>query len=161
MVMSDALRAAIGVECARFPDTRGGLLPALHLAVSQHGALSLELVSEIAELFDVPPIEVHELARFSPLLCSSREAGEAPPAEHRVTVCTGLPCSLRGARTLLRGLAAHLEIEPGQTTADGRVELDSVACLGVCSGAPAISLSGDERGQVDLEGAKRFVDGLV
>jgi NADH-quinone oxidoreductase subunit E len=77
-----------------------------------------------------------------------------------VHVCTNLPCSLRGARDLLRGLEEHLGIEAGETTPDGRLTLRHEECLGACAWAPMMRVDGVYCEDLDLEKAKMLVDGL-
>ena len=50
---------------------------------------------------------------------------------------------LRGGEELLAELCQRWEIQPGQTTPDGKVTLELAECLGACDGAPCMLL-GDE-----------------
>ena len=79
---------------------------------------------------------------------------------HHVYVCTNLPCSLRAARGMLKGLESHLGIRSGQTTPDGRITLGHEECLGSCGTAPVIRVDGEYREGLDLEQARAIVDGL-
>jgi NADH-quinone oxidoreductase subunit E len=75
-------------------------------------------------------------------------------------VCTNLPCSLRGARGLMRKLEAHLEIDAGETTKDGRITLGHEECLGACAYAPMMRIDETYHENLDLEEAKRILDEL-
>jgi NADH-quinone oxidoreductase subunit E len=68
--------------------------------------------------------------------------------------------SLRGARSLLRALEAHLGVRAGETTPDGRITLGHEECLGSCGTAPAMRVDGSYCENVDQEEAKRIVDAL-
>ena len=121
MVISEAIRATIETLIAPYPARRGGLLAALHLVQRELGCVAPEAMRELAEIFDLRPIEIAELVSFYNMF------HDRPRGRHEVHVCTNLPCSLRGARTLLRQLAAHLGIEVGEirTTATLRDALES------------------------------------
>ena len=149
-----ALRERIEAVTARYPTRRGGLLPALRLVQCAAGHVSPEAMRELAELFAVRPNEVRELVSFYNLL------DDAPRGRHRVNVCTNLPCSLRGARGLLRALEAHLGVRAGETTPDGRVTLGHEECLGACAWAPMMRVDDAYHEALDEASARAVVDGL-
>lgn len=146
--------AAIEREMAKYPRKRGALLPALHLAQAEEGWLPKPKIAALAELFEIRPIEVLEVISFYNMFY------DKPQGRHQVHVCTNLPCSLRGARDLVRGLEEHLGIEAGETTPDGRVTLRHEECLGACAWAPMMRVDGAYCEDLDLEKAKKLVDGL-
>ena len=55
-----------------------------------------------------------------------------------VEVCTNVSCSLAGGFDLFEDLKAKLAVDNGGTTADGRITLRQVECLGSCGTAPAM-----------------------
>ncbi|MBI3630181.1 MAG: NAD(P)H-dependent oxidoreductase subunit E [Candidatus Rokubacteria bacterium] len=134
-----------------YPDTRGALLPVLHLAQDAFGHVSLEVEEYVARLFDLSPAHVHEVVTFYTLFF------QAPKGRHIVSVCHNLSCHLTGAQDILRHLKARLGIEPGETTEDGRVTLLAVECLCACEMAPMMQV--DDRYEGGLTPAK--VDALV
>jgi len=153
-VISDETRAGIDAEIAKYPEKRGALLPALHLAQAEHGWVSPELATELAGIFEIHPVEVMEVVTFYNMFYDS------PQPRHHVHVCTNLPCSLRGARSLLRALESHLGIEAGQATADGRLALGHEECLGACAYAPMMRVDDNYHEDLDAEKAKRILDEL-
>ena len=134
-----------------YPDTRGALLPVLHLAQDAFGHISLEVEEYVARLFDLSPAHVHEVVTFYTLFF------QAPKGRHIVSVCHNLSCHLTGAQDILRHLKARLGIEPGETTEDGRVTLLAVECLCACEMAPMMQV--DDRYEGGLTPTK--VDALV
>jgi NADH-quinone oxidoreductase E subunit len=154
MVISAATRARIDAEIARYPKRRGALLPALHLAQREHGWISPEVARELAEIFEIRPIDLLEVVSFYNMF------HDRPQGRHHVHVCTNLPCSLRGARGLMRALEAHLGVEAGETTADGRITLGHEECLGACAWAPMMRVDDVYHENLDLETARRILDGL-
>jgi NADH-quinone oxidoreductase subunit E len=154
MVIPADTRARIDLEIAKYPKKRGALLPALHLVHGALGHISADTAKEMAEIFDVTPVEVMEVVTFYNMFY------DRPQGRHHVYVCTNLPCSLRGARGLLRELEKHLGVAAGETTPDGRITLGHEECLGACAYAPMMRIGGKYHEDLDLEEAKRIVDAL-
>ena len=153
-MISDETRAKITGEMTRFPEKRGALLPALHLVQEELGHIPSEAAGEIAEIFDIRPIDVMEVISFYNMFYDS------PQARHHVAVCTNLSCSLRGARSLLSQLEGHLGVKAGNATADGRIHLLHEECLGACAYAPMMRVDDRYHEDLDLAAAKSIVDAL-
>lgn len=154
MVIGEAARARITQEMEKYPQKRGALLAAIHLVQKETGYISPETARELAAIFDIHPIQVMEVVTFYNMFY------DRPQGRHHVHVCTNLPCSLRGARELLRGLEAHLGVEAGGTTKDGRITLGHEECLGACGYAPMMRVDETYHEDLDLAAAKQIVDGL-
>ncbi len=152
--MRPKTREKIAELIERYPDKRGALLPAIYLVQEQNGYVDGESARELAEVFEIPPVDVWEVLTFYNMFYTK------PQGRHHVYVCTNLPCSLRGARTLLRGLESHLQIKAGQTTPDGRITLGHEECLGSCGTAPVLRVDGEYREDVDITEARQILDGL-
>jgi len=154
MVISPETRTAIDTEIQRYPKKRGALLPALHLVQQDHGYVSPEAARELAQIFELMPVDVMEVISFYNMFY------DRPQGRHHVYVCTNLPCSLRGARGLLEKLEAHLGIEVGETTSDGRITLGHEECLGACGYAPMMRVDGNYHEDLDEARAREILDAL-
>ncbi len=154
MVISKATREKIDAEIARYPERRGALLPALHLVQRELGHVAPATAAELAGIFELEPVDVMEVVTFYNMF-----HGE-PVGRHTVNVCTNLPCSLRGARDLLRALEAYLGVRTGETTSDGRITLGHEECLGACAYAPMLRADDTYHEDLDLAKAKRILDEL-
>ena len=137
-----------------YPDRRGALLPVLHMAQETFGYISLPVEEYVAGLFDLAPAHVHEVVTFYTLYF------QQPRGRHVVAVCHNLSCTLAGAKDILAHVKRRLGIEVGQTTADGRVTLQSVECLCACEAAPMAQV--DDRYELNLTADKvdRLLEGL-
>jgi NADH-quinone oxidoreductase subunit E len=155
VVIAGETRAAIEREIAKYPAKRGALLPALHLVQAERGFIAPEQARELAEIFEIRPVEVMEVVSFYNMFY------DRPQGRHHVYVCTNLPCSLRGARQLLGALESHLGVKPGETTKDGRVTLGHEECLGACAYAPMLRVDETYHENLDVEKARQIVDGLA
>ncbi len=154
MVISYETRRKIDAEIALYPKPRGALLPALHLVHEEHGHVSKEVAVQLAEIFGIQPVDVMAVVSFYNMF------HDAPQPRHHVHVCTNLPCSLRGARSLLRQLESHLGIKIGEATADGRLSLGHEECLGACGYAPMMRVDDRYYEDLDVEQAKSILDAL-
>ena len=137
-----------------YPWRRGALLPAIYLVQEERGYVDRESATELAELFEISPVEVWEVLTFYNMFYTE------PQPRHHVYVCTNLSCSLRGARTILHGLEAHLGVSCGTPTEDGRVVLGHEECLGSCGTAPMMRVDGEYFENLDLDAARQIIDGL-
>ncbi len=122
---------------ARYPDKRSAVMPVMYLAQREYGYLSEEAMQEIADLLDMPLSEVYSVAGFYTLFYKE------PVGRHVVHVCNDFPCALRGADEMLDHICQRLGIQPGETTPDGAITLETVMCIAACDRAPVM--------QVDLE----------
>ena len=61
-----------------------------------------------------------------------------PVGKYKLTVCTNLPCALRGGVNSGEYLQKRLGIRYGETTADGKYTLVEGECMGACGDAPVI-----------------------
>jgi len=147
-------RASIEALFPDYPEKRGALLPAIYLVQAEKGYVDGEGARELAELFDLRPVEVWEVLTFYNMFYTT------PQGRHHVYVCTNLPCSLRGGRTLLKALEAHLGVSAGETTSDGRITLGHEECLGSCGTAPVLRIDGTFHEDMDLGAARAAVDAL-
>jgi len=154
VVIAEAVQAEIRELMTRYPEKRGALLPALHRVQQELGHIASETARELAALFEIRPIEVMEVVNFYNMFYGT------PQPSHHVYVCTNLPCSLRGAREVLKGLAAHLEVDAEGNTSDGRIHLGHEECLGACAYAPMLRVDEHYHENLDIEAAKRLMDEL-
>ncbi|MGE3821497.1 MAG: NAD(P)H-dependent oxidoreductase subunit E, partial [Isosphaeraceae bacterium] len=88
-------------------------------------------MSEIAELLEITPAEVHDTMSFYGFF------PQAPIGARRIWVCRSISCMLRGGEEVLETVCRKLGIESGQTTRDGAVTVEFAECLGICDFAPA------------------------
>jgi NADH:ubiquinone oxidoreductase subunit E len=75
-----------------------------------------------------------------------------PRGRHKVNVCAGTACYVKGAKTLLKAIRENIGVKPGQTTPDSRYTMDIVRCIGACGLAPAMIIDGkDVHGRLEPE----------
>ena len=117
---------------ARYPtdNKRSAVMPLLYLAQRAENYVPGAALDEVAALCEIAPTQVASIVGFYTLYY------DKPGGRHRIQVCTDLPCALRGADDFAAKLCAHLGVEMGGTTADGKVTVEAVMCLAACDRAP-------------------------
>jgi len=132
-MLSAASKKDIQVEIAKYPvgHQRAALLGALRIAQHEQGWISATTMSEIADLLDLEPAKVAEVATFYTMYDLQ------PIGRYKISLCTNISCALRGSSQVADHLFKRLQIGFGETTADQRFTLKEVECLAACGGAPA------------------------
>eukprot|EP00741_Cyanophora_paradoxa_P015955 tig00000042_g15402.t1 len=115
---------------------QSAVIACLDIAQIQNGGwVSLAAMNKIAQVLDMPPMRVYEVATFYSMF--NRE----PVGKFLVQVCVTTPCQIRGCDDLIKAIEKHLHIEMGGTTADGWFTLGEMECMGACVHAPMIVVS--------------------
>jgi NADH-quinone oxidoreductase subunit F len=114
----------------RYDEPRAAMLPLLWLVQESFGHISPDAEFWVGRLLGVAVAHVREVVSFYSMF-RTRAAGR-----RELRVCTSLPCMLRGAGDVLARLQDHLNIRPGETTANGALTLTEVECLCACEIAP-------------------------
>lgn len=137
----------------KYPEKRAAMLPTLHLAQQQHGHISAEIEEYVAQLLEVPVVDVHEVITFYSLLTRK------PLGKHHIRVCTSLACWVRGCDEVREYLREKLGIEDGEMTEDGEFSWESVPdCLGACELAPMLQLDGYFEGNLTGEKIDQIIE---
>ena len=123
---------AIDELLGHYPVKEAALLPALHKVQDEIGWLPVAAMDWVADRLELPRVRVYGVASFYTMFRRQQ------PGRHRLEICTNLSCSLMGAEHLREYLCRKLGIQPGETTADGRITLSEVECLGSCGTAPVM-----------------------
>lgn len=82
------------------------------------------------------------------------------PGKHIVKTCMGTACFVKGADNLQEILKDRLKIEPGQTTEDGVITYERVACLGCCALAPTIVIDNEVYGKMTSNKLTALLDDI-
>jgi NADH-quinone oxidoreductase subunit E len=129
-VISKKIQEAIEQATKRYPTKLAALLPALHMVQDELGWLSTDAQLDVAEALDIPPTRVHEVVTFYTMYY------DEPTGRHIVKLCRNLACQLRGSDQLIAQAKKELGIELGETTKDGRIQLETDECLASCGTGP-------------------------
>jgi formate dehydrogenase subunit gamma len=124
-------------------ELEGPLLPILHEVQKEFGCVPDEALRTIAEELNLSRAEVHGVMSFY------HDFRKEPTGRHVLKICRAEACQAVGGDALADGVRAALGIDWHETTPDGRVTLEPVYCLGLCSCAPAAMLDGELHGRLD------------
>lgn len=132
-VLTEEMIAAIKAYFPRYPSRQAVTLPALHIVNERLRCVPFQAVVEIAELLGLSPAQVQDTLSFYEFFRQ-----QEPHGKTRAWVCRSISCMLRGADDLLKHMCHRAGIDPGGTTADGKLTLEFGECLGACEYAPCM-----------------------
>ena len=157
MTFSPELEARFERLLARYPPERkrSAMIPMLIYGQDEIGSMTDELINEVAKRVDVTPLQVNEVLTYYSML------HRKPMGKYHVQVCTNISCLLVGGEELWNQARHKLGISHKEVTADGRVSLEEVECIGACSWAPAIQVNYDFYHDVTPEQLDKLLDGLT
>lgn len=113
-------------------DRPGALLPILHGIQDALGYVPPDAVPTIAQALNLSRAEVHGVVSFY------HHFRETPPGRHTIQICRAESCQAVGAEALIAHAKQRLGIGFHETTADGKITLEPVYCLGNCALSPAL-----------------------
>jgi NADH:ubiquinone oxidoreductase subunit E len=136
----DAAKAEKIIE--EFRGQKGALVPILQEINSVYNYLPENVLRHVSQELDIPLALIYRAATFY------KAFSLKPVGEHKVTICMGTTCHVKGAPRILETLENELGIKAGETTEDMNFTLDTVNCLGCCGLAPVITVGEDLYGKV-------------
>ena len=141
--LSPAEREAITSLIAYAPTPRAACTDVLRYVQKQKRFVSDQSFVEIAPLLGMSVAELDEVATFYNLIFRHK-VGESV-----LFLCNSVTCWMLGQPALEAHVLRRLGIKPGETSADGKVTLLPIVCLGHCDHAPAMLLDGALHGDLD------------
>ena len=135
-------------------DSESAVLPALRRAQQEHGWLSADVLREVADALETTPAYCKAVASFYD------QFHLAPIGEHLVEVCTNVSCAVVGAQQVVEAFESELECRAGETSADGKVTLRTVECLGGCGWATIVAVDHRYRQSVTPDQVASIVEEL-
>jgi len=126
-------------------DQPGALIPILHQAQEIFGFLPMEIQEKVAEALEIELSEVYGVVTFYSLFSLQ------PKGEHEIGVCKGTACYVKGADKILDRLEEELNIQAGETTADGKFSIEVMRCVGACGLGPVVTVDDDIYARVKPE----------
>ena len=134
-VFSAEKMAEVQALIAQYPEGKGksALIRILHIAEEEFGGwLSIETMDYVAEILNIQPIEVYEVATFYTMF------NLEPTGRYVFEVCRTGPCMLVGSDSIIDYIGSKLDIKVGETSADGMFTLKTSECLGACGYGPML-----------------------
>jgi formate dehydrogenase subunit gamma len=135
--------------CAANGNKPENLLEILHDLQHTIGYVPESVLPVIANALNLSRAEVHGVVTFY------HDFKREPHGRHVIKICRAEACQSMGTDHLCQHAETSLKTKLGGTTADGKVTIEQVFCLGNCALSPAVLVGDKLYGKVD---AKRFDD---
>lgn len=140
MLTMERLNQIIAAHAGR----EGPLLPILHDVQAEYGHVSEEVMRAIALALNLSRAEVQGVVSFY------HDFHAEPDARPVLKLCRAEACQARGVEALAAGLACH-----------GRVKVETVYCLGLCSVGPNAMVGGKVHARLDAAKLGALVEALA
>jgi NADH-quinone oxidoreductase subunit E len=147
--MPDGLIVSLKRE---FKGERGELVSILQRVQKREGYLRKNSVRQISRWLKMSENEIFGVATFY------AQFRFHPPGEHHLRVCLGTACHVKGGEQILETAKLRLKVETGETTVDGKYDLERVACLGCCALAPVVTFDDRTFSQMSVLKIQRILD---
>jgi formate dehydrogenase subunit gamma len=138
---SEAIAArAVALRYGNKPDA---LLEILHDLQEELGFIPEAAVPALAKALNLSRAEVHGVVTFY------HDYRREPAGKHVIKVCRAEACQSMKGNELVSMIERSLGVKLGQTTADGKITIEAVYCLGNCALSPAVMVDDRLIGRVD------------
>lgn len=137
---------------ARYPVGRSAVMPSLHIAQQEEGYITQEGLQAVAEAIGITVADVESVATFYTMYY------QKPQGKKVIKVCTSISCYLRNCDGLVKHLEERLNVQRGETSADGNYTLMTTECLASCGTAPVLQVNDEFVENVTPEMADALVD---
>jgi NADH-quinone oxidoreductase subunit E len=146
-------------QITKYPEGRqaSAVIPILWRAQEQSGGwVSKKAIEYVAEMLDMAPIRVLEIATFYTMFQLAPVGRKA-----HVQLCGTTPCMLRGAEALREVCERRIHHDQFHVSADGDFSWEEVECLGGCVNAPMVLIGSDTYEDLTPATFERVLDALA
>ena len=138
--------------CQSFDNQAGELINILHKTQETFGYLPPEVQQVIAKELNISEAKVYGVVTFYAFFTMQ------PKGKHKISVCMGTACYVRGAEKIVDELKKELNINVGEITPDGQFSLDCLRCVGACGLAPVMLIGEKVYGRIEPKEVKGILD---
>jgi NADH-quinone oxidoreductase subunit E len=135
--------AALETIFFQFQGKQDEIIPILQKVQDRFNYLPEDTILEIARFTGVPASQVYGVATFYAQFRFS------PRGKKHWMVCRGTACHVNGAHRVLEEIEDTIGINEGETSEDLEYSLETVACIGACSLAPAMMINSTVEAKLD------------
>ena len=136
------VRAVVEAAIVKTGGSRDDLIPILTEVNDTLGYLPPEAFRALSDLLHIPIGKLFSVASFYQMLSTK------PRGRHVIQFCESAPCHVVGGREVWNALKDAVQLEPGDTSPDGKWTLRTTSCLGVCAVGPVMMVDADIYGNV-------------
>jgi len=143
-----------GKEVVICDQTRSELLPILQGIQDRKGYISDKDMQEVADRFDIHPVEVYSVITFYSFLTAK------PKGKHTIRISNCMSNVMAGSKKIEKEFENVLKIKMGESTKDKKITLQETACIGMCDQAPAALIDDELVGNITLKKVKEIIKSL-
>jgi len=129
----------------------GSLIMILHKTQEFFGFIPRPAAEKLSRLTGISLARIYGVITFYHFFKTTK------PGKHKISVCLGTACYLKGSQDLLDEIRKLLGIEPDGVTEDGQFSVDPVRCVGCCGLAPVLTVGTDTFGKI----TKDMLPGII
>ncbi len=136
---------------AKHVDQQGKLMPVLQEIDKHYSYLPKDVIRYVSTKLEISITDIYNIATFY------NSFSLEPRGRHKISICMGTTCYVKGAEKLMQRTCEDLGVKPGGTTEDLRFTVEAARCIGCCSLAPAIMIDDRVYGRVKLNDLARIL----
>lgn len=126
-------------------DKPGSLIMILHRVQQEFSYIPREAAERLARDLHMPLAKIYGVVTFYHYFKTTK------PGKHRMSICLGTACYLKGGQMLVEEAENILGISGATVTDDGLFSIDEVRCVGCCGLAPVLMVGDEVYGKVTKE----------
>ena len=130
------------VDLWKYEGELGALIPLLQSAQDTYGYIPESAIDHISEIVGIAPADIYGVITFY------SQFRLKPLGKYVLKACDGTACHVNGSKNLINTIQDTPHITNDETTDDGLFTLQTVACLGCCSLAPAVMINDETYGRL-------------
>jgi formate dehydrogenase subunit gamma len=139
---AEGIARSVAAEHGNRPDA---LIEILHQVQAAIGHVPEAVVPVLANALNLSRAEVHGVVTFY------HDFRRQPAGQHVLKLCRAEACQSMGGEAIVRRAEDRLGVACGETSADGRVTLEPIYCLGLCATAPSAMIDGRVIGRMTAD----------
>jgi NADH-quinone oxidoreductase subunit E len=120
----------------------GSLIMILHKTQETFGYISRESAALLSLMTGISLARIYGVITFYHFFKTTK------PGKHKISVCLGTACYLKGGQNLIEEARGFLGLVPDGVTEDGLFSIDAVRCVGCCGLAPVMVVGPDTYGKL-------------
>lgn len=122
-------------ELTRYETPYSAIIPSLFRVQKEKGWVPPEAVPFLSKIMKLPEAHINEVLYFYTMF------NKKPVGKFHAQVCTNISCAMNGGRELADHLCKTFNVKDGEVSADGKISVSRVECLGSCGTAPMMQVN--------------------
>ena len=127
----------VKTELKRYETAYSAIIPSLFRVQKENGWVPPEAVPYLSKVMGLPEAHINEVLYFYTMF------NKKPVGKYHVQVCTNISCAMNGGRELADLICKAYGVKEGEVSADGKITVSRVECLGSCGTAPMMQVNDD------------------